>query len=52
MQVYVVMMKFDYFKRYFVLFGIGYEYQDVYDNLDELKSDCNGWICEEKIETK
>ena len=46
------MMKFDYFKRDFVLFGIGYEYQDVCDNLDELKSDCNGWICEEEIETK
>ena len=31
------MMKFDCFQGDFVLFGIGYEYQDVYDNLDELR---------------
>jgi len=32
-----------------VIFGIGNEYQDVYINLDELKSDFNGWLHEEKI---
>ena len=36
----------------FCYLGIVNEYQDVYDNLDELKSDFNWWICEEKIDTK
>ena len=43
---------FDCFKWDFVIFGIVNEYEDVYDNLDELKSDFNWWICEEKIDTK
>jgi len=44
------MMDFDCFKWDFVIFGVGNEYQDVYVDLDELKSDFNGWLCEEKIE--
>ena len=33
-----------------MIFGIGNEYQDVYIDLDELKSDFSGWLCEEKID--
>jgi len=43
------MMDFDCFKWDFVIFGIGNEYQDVYADLYKLKSDCSGWLCEEKI---
>ena len=33
-----------------MVFSIDNEYQDVYANLYNLKSDFSGWLCEEKIE--
>jgi len=35
-----------------VIFGIGNEYQDVYADLYKLKSDVNGWLCQEKLANK
>ena len=43
------MIDFDWFKRYFVIFDISNEYQDIYADLYKLKSDFSGWLCEEKI---
>ena len=35
-----------------MIFGIGNEYQDVCANLYKLKSDFNGWLCQEKLANK
>ena len=46
------MLNFDCFKCDFVIFGIGDEYQDVHVDLYKLKSDFNGWLCQEKLVNK
>ena len=33
-----------------MIIGIGNEYQDVHEDLYELKSDFSAWLCEKKIE--
>ena len=45
-------MNFDCFKWDFVIFGTGNEYQDAYSSLYKLKSDFNGWLCQEKLANK
>ena len=42
-------MDFDFFKCNFWIVGVGNEYQDVYVDLDESKSDFTG-LSEEKVE--